>query len=276
MRRTRRSAVTLSGLLNILDGVGSEEGKIFFATVSRLFPFSVNSDPEAVLQTNYVDNLDAALLRPGRIDRKVEYKLATSEQASALFDRFYPPNHVTPEPLLSSDEVIREEQKVTVLEQLNKQFTASIPAHEFSIADLQGYLLSCKMMPEKAAKGISDWVASERMQKQGKQDRLDAKKRRQAEKTEKMEVERFQKTLTKLNGPVGPGLLQDKLANGETKTVDVPVPPTVKKPLNGSAFVAPPTVGWQVNGMIDTAAASDMGDAVSMTTQGSGGLEESL
>jgi chaperone BCS1 len=29
-----RSAVTLSGLLNVLDGVGSEEGKFFFATVS--------------------------------------------------------------------------------------------------------------------------------------------------------------------------------------------------------------------------------------------------
>ena len=29
-----RSAVTMSGLLNVLDGVGSEEGKIFFATVS--------------------------------------------------------------------------------------------------------------------------------------------------------------------------------------------------------------------------------------------------
>ena len=29
-----KSAVTLSGLLNVLDGVGSEEGKLFFATVS--------------------------------------------------------------------------------------------------------------------------------------------------------------------------------------------------------------------------------------------------
>lgn len=28
-----RSAVTLSGLLNVIDGVGSEEGKLFFATV---------------------------------------------------------------------------------------------------------------------------------------------------------------------------------------------------------------------------------------------------
>lgn len=30
----RRSTVTLSGLLNVLDGVDSEEGRIFFATVS--------------------------------------------------------------------------------------------------------------------------------------------------------------------------------------------------------------------------------------------------
>lgn len=28
------SRITLSGLLNMLDGVGSEEGKLFFATVS--------------------------------------------------------------------------------------------------------------------------------------------------------------------------------------------------------------------------------------------------
>jgi hypothetical protein len=28
-----RSLVTLSGLLNVIDGVGSEEGQLFFATV---------------------------------------------------------------------------------------------------------------------------------------------------------------------------------------------------------------------------------------------------
>jgi chaperone BCS1 len=31
--KVRKSNVTLSGLLNVLDGVGSEEGKLFFATV---------------------------------------------------------------------------------------------------------------------------------------------------------------------------------------------------------------------------------------------------
>ena len=32
---SRRSSVTLSGLLNVIDGIGSEEGVLFFATVSR-------------------------------------------------------------------------------------------------------------------------------------------------------------------------------------------------------------------------------------------------
>ena len=44
----RKSAVTLSGLLNVLDGVGSEEGKLFFATVSSFlipnkFEFQTNA-----------------------------------------------------------------------------------------------------------------------------------------------------------------------------------------------------------------------------------------
>jgi chaperone BCS1 len=45
-----RSRVTLSGLLNVLDGVGSEEGKIFFATVC-IFP-QVFFDAENRYNTN--------------------------------------------------------------------------------------------------------------------------------------------------------------------------------------------------------------------------------
>ncbi|KAJ6547873.1 P-loop containing nucleoside triphosphate hydrolase protein [Mycena sp. CBHHK59/15] len=44
----------------MMKPVGSEEGKLFFAT------------------TNYIDRLDRALLRLGRIDRKVVYGLATA------------------------------------------------------------------------------------------------------------------------------------------------------------------------------------------------------
>ena len=44
--------VTLTGLLNALDGAVGSEGRITFLT------------------TNYLDRLDAALIRPGRVDVK--------------------------------------------------------------------------------------------------------------------------------------------------------------------------------------------------------------
>ncbi|KAJ7083014.1 P-loop containing nucleoside triphosphate hydrolase protein [Mycena epipterygia] len=69
--RARHGGVTLSGLLNMIDGIGSEEGKLFFAT------------------TNYVDRLDPALMRPGRIDRRIRYTLATGAQARRLFERLF-------------------------------------------------------------------------------------------------------------------------------------------------------------------------------------------
>ncbi|KAF5353254.1 hypothetical protein D9756_007929 [Leucocoprinus leucothites] len=228
-RPQRRSAVTLSGLLNILDGVGSEEGKIFFAT------------------TNYVDSLDAALMRPGRIDRKVEYKLATQQQARALFNRFYPINHVTPESLLNLEKPATDEQKAAALEKLTKEFTASVPEHEFSTAELQGFLLSCKMMPEKAAREVADWVADERRQKREKQERIEAKKRKQVERAEKAEVEKFQSTLARIGGG-GLGSVQVN-GIGARKPSDIPPPPTVASQVNGSGPGAPPTVAAQVNGM---------------------------
>lgn len=44
--------VTFSGLLNCLDGVASTEARILFMT------------------TNYLERLDPALVRPGRVDMK--------------------------------------------------------------------------------------------------------------------------------------------------------------------------------------------------------------
>jgi len=63
--------VTLSGLLNALDGVASRDGYVTIMTTNR----------RAVL--------DAALTRPGRVDMEVEFGYATSAQALALYRRFY-------------------------------------------------------------------------------------------------------------------------------------------------------------------------------------------
>ena len=69
---TDRSGVTLSGLLNVLDG--------FYAPTGVLF----------VMTTNHVEALDCALLRPGRIDYKVYLGKAGGLQKVELYLRFFP------------------------------------------------------------------------------------------------------------------------------------------------------------------------------------------
>jgi mitochondrial chaperone BCS1 len=64
--------LTLSGFLNAIDGVGAHEGRVLFLT---------SNTPEA---------LDAALMRPGRVDRRLFIGLATLPEALAMFSTFFP------------------------------------------------------------------------------------------------------------------------------------------------------------------------------------------
>ncbi|XP_049288576.1 mitochondrial chaperone BCS1 [Anopheles funestus] len=63
--------VTFSGLLNCLDGVASTEARIVFMT------------------TNYLERLDPALIRPGRVDVKEYVGHCTRHQMEQMFRRFY-------------------------------------------------------------------------------------------------------------------------------------------------------------------------------------------
>jgi chaperone BCS1 len=67
-----------------------------------------------------MDRLDPALLRPGRIDRKVEYALSSTEQARALFMRFFP-----------EERFPSKTEKSTVAD-LAAQFAGAVPPGEFS------------------------------------------------------------------------------------------------------------------------------------------------
>ncbi len=64
--------VTLSGLLNVLDGFHAPENVLF------------------VMTTNKVEMLDPALLRPGRIDYKLYMGEAVKSQKVELYQRFFP------------------------------------------------------------------------------------------------------------------------------------------------------------------------------------------
>jgi len=65
------ATVTFSGLLNALDGVAASEERIAFLT------------------TNHIDQLDEALIRPGRVDMTVRIGEATRYQAAEMWNRFY-------------------------------------------------------------------------------------------------------------------------------------------------------------------------------------------
>lgn len=66
------TGVTLSGLLNVLDGFSAPTGVLF------------------VMTTNHVEKLDPALLRPGRIDHRLYLGKATDYQKAELYRRFFP------------------------------------------------------------------------------------------------------------------------------------------------------------------------------------------
>ncbi|KAL8301614.1 hypothetical protein RB597_002167 [Gaeumannomyces tritici] len=65
------NGISLSGLLNAIDGVASHEGRVLIMTTNR---------PEV---------LDEALIRPGRVDLQVAFGNATQRQACELFQRMY-------------------------------------------------------------------------------------------------------------------------------------------------------------------------------------------
>jgi chaperone BCS1 len=67
-----QGGVSLSGLLNVLDGFSAPENVIF------------------VMTTNDADAIDPALLRPGRIDYKLFMGPACETQKVALYRRFFP------------------------------------------------------------------------------------------------------------------------------------------------------------------------------------------
>jgi mitochondrial chaperone BCS1 len=66
------NAISMASLLNILDGLCASEGRLLFMT------------------TNHIDKLDPALIRTGRVDRRIEFKGATKDQARNIYKRFFP------------------------------------------------------------------------------------------------------------------------------------------------------------------------------------------
>jgi chaperone BCS1 len=187
------SRLSLSGLLNILDGVASQEGRILIMT------------------TNHLEKLDKALIRPGRVDMTVKFGLADGAMATAIFRAIFCPQDVDVAPKAKStdqasvesrirlmasktkEEQVKEEKarddkikaeneakadalaKINDIEALASQFATKISHDEFSPAEIQGFLLKHKRDPEGAVAGVEEWMVKTRLDKSAKE-KKDAEK----------------------------------------------------------------------------------------------------
>lgn len=68
----RSTRITFKGLINAIDGVAAQQGRIIFFT------------------TNHLDRLDPALIRPGRVDLLREVEYCDYNQLMRMFLRFFP------------------------------------------------------------------------------------------------------------------------------------------------------------------------------------------
>lgn len=124
LKGSKSLGVSFSGLLNAIDGLATQGGRVLFMT------------------TNKINDLDPALIRPGRADDRIFIDNANQEQTKELFSRFYPESS--------------EEQSV--------QFSEKIPAGVLSMAEIQGHLLKYRDCSKRAVE-----FAGELMESKGKE-----------------------------------------------------------------------------------------------------------
>lgn len=120
---------TFSTILNCLDGISSQESRIVFMT------------------TNFKEKLPPALIRNGRIDRKIYLGLATKHQFYKMTQNFYPEEYV--------------KEKVDEMWENMKEYS-------FGMANLQGFFLRNETLDAavKSSKNFEMYMKEEETQTQ--------------------------------------------------------------------------------------------------------------
>ncbi|KAF2401783.1 hypothetical protein EJ06DRAFT_528941 [Trichodelitschia bisporula] len=205
--------ITLSGLLNAIDGVSSSEGRIL------------------VMTTNHPEALDPALIRPGRIDMHVAFALPHRPEMEEMFCRMYrgltdkaeerskaltgtavaTSEDGAAEPEAASESKGKAEAEAEAekkashipalcgfrpappppsseeLQALAVAFAQALPEGKLSLAAIQGYLLKHKGDPREASKNAGAWWESEeadRIAKEEEEARAEAEEKKAAQRSE--------------------------------------------------------------------------------------------
>lgn len=125
-KKSLKKTITLSGLLNAIDGPVAKEGRILIMT------------------SNTPDSLDPALVRPGRIDRKVLFGYAKNEVIAKLFIHIF-----------SDDNGGEKDPDLTLL---SEKFASSVPENKLTPAEIQGFLLVNRDDPQEAVRLAKAWA----------------------------------------------------------------------------------------------------------------------
>ncbi|KAL4786264.1 BCS1 N terminal-domain-containing protein [Aspergillus varians] len=173
-----KQGVSLSGLLNVIDGVAACEGRIL------------------VMTTNHPEKLDPALVRPGRIDMAINFGYSTASDIKELFSAIYstlegdlraslserlpaklraklqsqdkPAATTTSSAAAAAAAAASKKLDAFSADQvadLAGRFAERVPEGEFTPAEIQGYLLNHKTDPEGAIEGVERWVGETREKK---------------------------------------------------------------------------------------------------------------
>ncbi|KAI1272460.1 P-loop containing nucleoside triphosphate hydrolase protein [Xylaria sp. FL0933] len=146
---TARSSCTLSGLLNVLDGVGSAEGRI------------------VIMTTNKPERLDSALVRPGRVDMKVMLGNISRKSAEEMFVRMFTPDIASPPLTTKNEHDVKDSSressllKPETLRALALEFASQVPEDTFTPSQLQGFFQLHLNSATEAVANISSWIERE-------------------------------------------------------------------------------------------------------------------
>lgn len=203
------SKVSLSGLLNAIDGVAAPEGHILIMT------------------SNQPHELDDALVRAGRISVRVKFENASTAQAREIFRRMYwdpadesessaPTALSAPGPEKAAaagapSTLTAKSWQKDEIDALAERFAKHLPEQEFSPADLQDYLLMHKKSPEKAVEGLDAWIEKTREEKSKKEEREEERTvRRERKKREEEEWKEVVRGVAREGGEDGKDMKEGK------------------------------------------------------------------
>ncbi|PSN67604.1 P-loop containing nucleoside triphosphate hydrolase protein [Corynespora cassiicola Philippines] len=120
--------ITLSGLLNVIDGAGAKEGRLVIFT------------------TNAPKSLDPALYRAGRVDRRFGIGFCTKATVEMTFRRIF-----------ASDP--RSQFTTVAIDRFAKGFAAQFPSKsKITTAFLANYCAGYRKQPDKAVQEFAGWL----------------------------------------------------------------------------------------------------------------------